>query len=116
MNSVARIINGFCSVIGVFLGLLGFLLSGLMASFVPEVAAFAALTTLLPFIIIILSLIGLYGVIKNNIKIQIAFDICLLPAWYAGTVIGGLCLLFFYVSNKKQHATQAQSVTGDNQI
>ncbi|EPM9358876.1 hypothetical protein ACTT3R_001840 [Enterobacter ludwigii] len=52
MNVIARIINGFCSVIGVFLGLLGFLLSGVMASFVPEVAAFTALTTLLPFIII----------------------------------------------------------------
>ncbi|AVO99082.1 TPA: hypothetical protein QCI11_004000 [Enterobacter ludwigii] len=100
MNVIARIINGFCSVIGVFLGLLGFLLSGVMASFVPEVAAFTALTTLLPFIIILLSVIGLYGVIKNNIKIQIAFDICLLPAWYIGTVIGGLCLLIFYISNK----------------
>lgn len=79
MNVIARIINGFCSVIGVFLGLLGFLLSGVMASFVPEVAAFTALTTLLPFIIILLSVIGLYGVIKNNIKykLHLIFACCL---------------------------------------
>ncbi|WP_428945855.1 hypothetical protein ACQK5W_07695 [Pantoea sp. FN060301] len=116
MNSVARIINGFCCVIGVFIGLLGFLLSGLMVSLFPGVEVFAALITLVPFIVIILSVIGIYGVIKNNIKIQMAFDICLLPAWYVGTVIGGLCLLFFYLSYRKQHATQAQSVTGGNQI
>ena len=45
--------------------------------------------------------VGLYGVIKNNARAQIAFDICLLPAWHVGTLIGGISLLFFFLRNKK---------------
>lgn len=104
MASVVRIVNGIISVLGIFTGLLAFLLSGLMASFFPTMVALVAF---LPFVILIISLIGLYGVVKDSWKVQLAFDICLLPAWYVGTVIGGLCLVLFGIDYYQQKKTSA---------
>ncbi|WP_435952670.1 hypothetical protein [Dryocola sp. BD626] len=101
MNSTARIINGFCSIIGIFMGLLSFMLSGIFMMLFPGMASFAALISFMPFIIILLSIIGLFGSIKNNLKVQVAFDICLLPVWYVGTALGGICLILFYFAHKK---------------
>lgn len=100
MNSIARIINGLTSVSGILLGLLCFLLSGIASSFFPGMAGFAALVAALPVVIVFISVVGLYGVIKNNIKVQIAFDVCLLPAWHVGTLIGAISLLLFFIGNK----------------
>jgi hypothetical protein len=109
MNSIARMVNGIFSVIGILMGLTFFLLSGLMTAFIPNAAAYAAVTAMLPVIIIVVSIIGLYGVIRNNKKIQIAFDICLLPGWYVGTLIGGVCLVLFYLDSKGKESQSAVS-------
>lgn len=101
MISIARFINGLTSVLGILLGLLCFALSGIASSFFPGMAGFAALIAALPVVIVFISVVGLYGVIKNNARMQIAFDICLLPAWHVGTLIGGISLLLFFPGNKK---------------
>lgn len=100
MKTLARIINGFCSVVGLLIGVASFLLSGIASSVFPDMASLAFLVSIFPFVIFLLSAIGLYGVIKNNVKAQMAFDICLLPAWYVGTVVGGICLLLLLLNNK----------------
>ena len=89
----------FFSVVGLLMGIVCFLLSGIASSAFPGIASMAVLIYILPFVIFLLSAIGLYGVIKKNVKAQMAFDICLLPAWYVGTVVGGICLLLL-LSNK----------------
>jgi hypothetical protein len=101
MLSLIRVVNFMVSIIFLIGGVLSFFLGGMLIGIFPEFAAFSMLFAILPIVLIFLSILGLYGVLNNNIKVQMAFDILLLPFWNVGTVVGAVCLILFLVERYK---------------
>gem|GEM_PF-2941992 len=97
MQPIVRIVNCIISIIFLLTSFLGLALSEVFKALLPDLGDMNFLFSYLPFVLIAISVLGLYGVVTNNVNAIVAFDIILLPFWNVGTIVGGICLVILVV-------------------
>ncbi len=86
MQTIAKIIIGIASTIQLLIAILSFFMAGMFTGiFGPGLAS---LMSILPFILLLISILGFWSIIKNNRAGQFAYSILLALGWPAGTILG----------------------------
>ncbi len=107
MGALSKFLIGAVSVFFLLLGIAGILLSGLFASMIQGVGALSSLMAFMPFILICLSVLGFWSVIKDVRPAQYTVAIFVLLGWPAGTVVGAIIIATLLLSEGKASKSAA---------